>query len=62
MDEIYLTPQQAAEFLSVSKYTLQNQRSQRVGPPFVKLRNRLVRYKKSDLIAYLEKDRVMTGD
>jgi len=62
MNEIYLTPQQAAEFLSVSKYTLQNQRSQRVGPPFVKLRNRLVRYKKSDLIAYLEKDRVMTGD
>jgi len=62
MNEIYLTPKQAAEFLSVSKYTLQNQRSQRVGPPFVKLRNRLVRYKKSDLIAYLEKDRVMTGD
>lgn len=62
MNEIYLTPQQAAEFLSISKYTLQNQRSQRVGPPFVKLRNRLVRYKKSDLIAYLEKDRVMTGD
>ena len=62
MNEIYLTPQQDAEFLSVSKYTLQNQRSQRVGPPFVKLRNRLVRYKKSDLIAYLEKDRVMTGD
>ena len=42
MQDIYLTPIQAAEFLGVSKYTLQNQRVQRVGPPFIKIRNRLV--------------------
>ena len=36
MQDIYFTPIQAAEFLGVSKYTLQNQRVQRVGPPFIK--------------------------
>ena len=62
MQDIYFTPVQAAKFLGVSKYTLQNQRVQRVGPPFIKIRNRLVRYKKADLIAYLEKNRVFTVD
>ncbi|XDZ68971.1 helix-turn-helix domain-containing protein [Alphaproteobacteria bacterium LSUCC0226] len=60
MQDIYLTPKQAAEFLGVSIHTLQNQRVQRVGPPFIKIRNRLIRYKLADLIAYLEKNRVVT--
>lgn len=47
-----LTPTQAAEMLGVPEGTLSQWRSQRRGPPFVKL-GRLVRYRALDLDRYI---------
>lgn len=48
-----LTPREAAEYLGVPETTLAQWRSQRRGPPYVKLELRLVRYRRSDLEAYV---------
>ncbi len=48
-----LTPKEAAHFLGVPEGTLAQWRSQRRGPPYVKLEERLVRYRQSDLEGYI---------
>lgn len=48
-----LTPRQAAEFLGVPEGTLAQWRSQRRGPPYIKLEARLVRYRAADLETWL---------
>jgi len=48
-----LTPREAAEFLSLPESTLAQWRSQRRGPPYIKLEGRLVRYRLIDLETYL---------
>lgn len=48
-----LTPKQAAEYLGIPETTLAQWRSQRRGPPFIKLELRLVRYRMVDLQTYL---------
>ena len=48
-----LTPRQAAELLGVPESTLAQWRSQRRGPPYVKLESRLIRYRVAHLEAYL---------
>lgn len=48
-----LTPREAAEYLGVPESTLAQWRSQRRGPPYIKLELRLVRYRLSDLETYL---------
>jgi predicted DNA-binding transcriptional regulator AlpA len=48
-----LTPRKAAEYLGVPESTLAQWRSQRRGPPYIKLEMRLVRYRSSDLEVYL---------
>lgn len=53
----YLRQEQAAELTNFSGQTLANWRSQRVGPPFTKV-GRAVRYKRTDLEAWLESQRV----
>jgi excisionase family DNA binding protein len=55
------TPKQAAEFLGVPEGTLAQWRSQRRGPAFIKLEGRLVRYRVSDLEAYLSGHVVLTS-
>jgi len=50
---LLLTPKQAAEFLGVPSGTLAQWRSERRGPPYIKLEDRLVRYRRSDLEEYL---------
>jgi len=55
-----LTPDKAADFLSVSAETLAQWRSQCRGPHYIKLEGRLVRYRLSDLEAYLEARSVTT--
>ncbi len=59
--ELLLTPKQAAEFLGIPLGTLAQWRSQRRGPPYIKLEGRLVRYRRSDLEAYLIGRVVETG-
>jgi len=51
--DILLSPEKVADFLGVSKETLAQWRSERRGPPYVKLENRLVRYWRSALENYL---------
>jgi excisionase family DNA binding protein len=51
--ELLLTPKEAAEFLGIPLGTLAQWRSQRRGPPYIKLEERLVRYRRSDLEEYL---------
>lgn len=48
----YLTTAQAADFLNLSRFTLEKWRSRAVGPPYIKLGAR-VRYRLGDLEAYV---------
>ena len=58
-NEIYLTTMQAAKILQVSPKTLESwRRTQLQGPPYCK-EGHLVRYRKSDLDAYMRKIRVI---
>jgi predicted DNA-binding transcriptional regulator AlpA len=50
---LLLSPKEAAEFLGIPSGTLAQWRSQRRGPPYIKLEERLVRYRRSDLEGYL---------
>lgn len=56
-----LTPGELAELLGVSEETLAQWRSQRRGPPYVKVEGRLVRYRLPDVEAYLESRLVETA-
>ncbi len=58
--KILLTPREAAEFLGVPQGTLAQWRSQRRGPPYIKLEGRLVRYRHTDLENYLKSHMVET--
>ena len=53
MGESLLTPRQASEFLGIPESTLAQWRSQRRGPPYIKLESRLIRYRRSDLEVYI---------
>jgi len=55
-----LTPKEAAEFLRVPEGTLAQWRSQRRGPPYLKLERRLVRYRLANLQAWLARRTVET--
>ena len=50
---VLLNSEAVAEFLGVSPETLAQWRSQHRGPPYVKVENRLVRYRLSDLEEYI---------
>lgn len=56
-----LTPKEAAEYLGIPEGTLAQWRSQRRGPPYIKLEERLVRYRLSDLEAYLNRHSELDG-
>ena len=53
MNRGLLTPKEASEFLGIPEGTLAQWRSQRRGPQYVKLEGRLVRYRITDVEAYL---------
>lgn len=54
MDEL-LTPEQVAEWFQTSPRTLANDRYLGQGPRFIKL-GKLVRYRRSDVLAYLDEN------
>jgi predicted DNA-binding transcriptional regulator AlpA len=60
VNETLLTARQAAEYLGLPEATLAQWRSQRRGPQYIKLESRLVRYRSSDLEAYLGQHLVET--
>ena len=55
----YLTEHEAAAFLGLQRGTLSNWRSQRCGPPYVRLGgSRFIRYKLADLESFATRDRI----
>ena len=60
---VLLTPPQAADFLSLSPRWLELKRYQGDGPPFVRISSRCVRYRLTDLEAWVgERVRFSTSD
>lgn len=53
-EQEFLDTKSAAKRLGLSYQTLEKWRSQQRGPRFVKLGNKAVRYRKSDLDAFIE--------
>lgn len=53
MSEVLLSTTEAAHFLGVSKYYLERDRWRGAEIPFVKIGNRIVRYRRADLEDYI---------
>jgi len=53
-----LTPLEAASYLGISLSALNHWRSERRGPPYIKLEDRLVRYRLADLEKYIGKQSI----
>ncbi len=53
-DRLFRT-REAAEFLGVSEHTLHQMRFYKKGIPYIKIGSKSVRYRKRDLIEYIEK-------
>lgn len=53
-----LNQKQTSEFLGVSERALEKWRLEEKGPPFVKVGNKLVRYRLSDLQKWIDKNTV----
>jgi hypothetical protein len=57
-DTEYLTCKEAAELLRCTVAALARSRHERRGPPYLRPARRIVRYRRSDLVAWLEGGRV----
>ena len=57
-----LAQREAAKFLGVSPATLNSWRCQRIGPSWIRISSRCVRYRVGDLRQWLEGRRVETAD
>lgn len=53
-----MTPAQAAQFLGVSEDFLRDHRKRRSGPSYSQPASKIVRYARTDLIAWLNRSRV----
>ena len=49
-----MTTVEVAELLHVSPGTVENWRYKNMGPPFVRLNGRFVRYRRTDVVAFLD--------
>jgi predicted DNA-binding transcriptional regulator AlpA len=54
------TEQEIAEYLDVTLACLRDWRSRKVGPPYIKL-GRLVRYRRKDVLSWLESQASRSG-
>lgn len=52
-----LTPTDAATYLNVTKSALATWRARRMGPPFIRLTERVVRYDRNDLDRWVDERR-----
>lgn len=53
----YLTTEQVSQFTGLSIKALETMRYKRIGPPFLRI-GRRIRYLRSDIVAWLERERV----
>ena len=60
--DVLLSEKQTAEFLGVSRRTLQGWRLAGNGPKFVKVSSRSIRYRRKDLLAWVEGHTIETND
>lgn len=49
-----LTTKQAAKFLGISEITLRRLRFKKIGPPWVKVSPKIIRYEQGDLVRYVK--------
>ena len=49
-----LTPEEAGAMLGIKIQTLSNWRTRKVGPPYVRVGQRLIRYRENDLQAFVD--------
>ena len=62
MSDFYLTEKEAAKVLSLSPRTLSNWRAKRVGPPWLKLEGKIVRYSMNRLREWMSSNIINLGD
>jgi hypothetical protein len=53
-----MTPAQAAQFLGLSEDYLRDHRKRKSGPPYSQPASKIVRYMRSDLVAWLNRSRI----
>ena len=58
----HLSEQQAAEYLGISKKTLQRWRFDHKGPAYAKLNGKLIRYHKADLDEWMDQQTITHED
>lgn len=51
---VLMTEPQVAELTGLKEQTLTNWRSQRKGPPFIRISNRAIRYDRAEVLEWLE--------
>jgi predicted DNA-binding transcriptional regulator AlpA len=56
----FLTPKELSKQISVSVKTLERWRKEKVGPPFVKIGNKRIRYHIKDIDAWVQENMVQT--
>lgn len=61
MEAIFLDETQVAELTGIALSTLRNRRFENKGIPYYRI-GRSIRYKKEDVLDFIEKCRVETGD
>jgi excisionase family DNA binding protein len=54
MENEILTQAEAAKYLRISERTLRRWQDERIGPPFAKAGNKLIRYRKSRIDEWLD--------
>ena len=57
IDDELVAPAEAAKFLGVAVNTIRFWRAQRRGPPYVRVGTKAVRYRRGDLLAFIEAGR-----
>ena len=53
--ECLMTPNEVAKFIGVAPYTIAKLRMKKTGPKFLRVGIKTIRYRKSDVIAWLER-------
>lgn len=56
-----MTEKDAAVFIGVSVKTLQTWRSRRVGPAYIRIAPKCIRYREADLVAFVDSHLVKIG-
>ncbi len=62
MEREFFTEKETADFLGLARQTLSNWRFQKVGPDFVRVGNRSIRYRRGDVERWADSRRVRPAE